>query len=145
MEDRQMSLFDLGIWSGKMCREPSPAEKPMEQISSRSLKKSAASRKQAYLYLDRREGHGLLPGLLWERDSLSLGGYWMLNFGVSPREEIESSLSQILEDTVPARYYLSPTACGGIIRRSEKRGKVLPAILKQALQMQAGQIPVRTM
>ena len=77
-----------------------------------------------------------------------LGEYWMLNFGVSPKEEIESSLSQILEDTVPVKYYLSPTACEGIIRRSEKRGKVLPAILKQALMMQAGQIrpvPEKTM
>ena len=93
----------------------------------------------------RREGHGLLPGLLWEKDSLLLGEYWTLNFGVSPREEIASSLSQILEDTVPVKYYLSPTACGGIIRRSEKRGKVLPAILKQALLMQAGQVPEKTM
>ena len=74
-----------------------------------------------------------------------LGEYWTLNFGVSPREEIASSLSQILEDTVPVKYYLSPTTCGGIIRRSEKRGKVLPAILKQALLMQAGQVLEKTM
>lgn len=73
------------------------------------------------------------------------GTFGTLNFGVSPREEIASSLSQILEDTVPVKYYLSPTACGGIIRRSEKRGKVLPAILKQALLMQAGQVPEKTM
>lgn len=90
-------------------------------------------------------GAWTLPGLLWEKDSLLLGEYWTLNFGVSPREEIASSLSQILEDTVPVKYYLSPTACGGIIRRSEKRGKVLPAILKQALLMQAGQVPEKTM
>ena len=140
-----MSLFDLGICSGKTCREPSPVEKHTEPTSTQSSKRSAASKRQTYLYLDRREGHGLLPGLLWEKDSLLLGEYWMLNFGVSPKEEIASSLSQILEDTVPARYYLSPTACGGIIRRSEKRGKVLPAILKQALLMQAGQVPEKTM
>ena len=114
-------------------------EKHTEPTSTQSSKRSAASKRQTYLYLDRREGHGLLPGLLWEKDSLLLGEYWMLNFGVSPKEEIASSLSQILEDTVPEKYYLSPTACGGIIRRSEKRGKELPAILKQALLMQAGQ------
>ena len=134
-----MSLFDLGICFGKMCREPSPVEKHTEPTSTQSSKRAAASKRQTYLYLDRREGHGLLPGLLWEKDSLLLGEYWTLNFGVSPREEIASSLSQILEDTVPVKYYLSPTACGGIIRRSEKRGKELPAILKQALLMQAGQ------
>lgn len=93
-----------------------------------------------------KEADVSIPGPpVWEKDSLLLGEYWTLNFGVSPREEIASSLSQILEDTVPVKYYLSPTACGGIIRRSEKRGKVLPAILKQALLMQAGQVPEKTM
>ena len=95
--------------------------------------------KEAGISLPGPPGGAWTPGLLWEKDSLSLGGYWTLNFGVSPKEEIASSLSQILEDTVPEKYYLSPTACGGIIRRSEKRGKELPAILKQALLMQAGQ------
>ena len=66
-----------------------------------------------------------------------LGEYWTLNFGVCPKEEIESSLSQILEATVPEKYYLSPKACGGIIARAEKRGKELPVILKQALMIQA--------
>lgn len=131
------------LW--ETCREPSPVEKHTEPTSTQSSKRSAVSKRQMYLYLDRREGHGLLPGLLWEKDSLLLGEYWTLNFGVSPREEIASSLSQILEDTVPVKYYLSPTTCGGIIRRSEKRGKVLPAILKQALLMQAGQVLEKTM
>ena len=140
-----MSLFDLGIWSGKMSPEPSQVENLKGQISEESSKKSVVYRRSPYLYLDRRMGYGLLPGLCWDRDSLLLGEYWTLNFGVSPREEIASSLSQILEDTVPVKYYLSPTACGGIIRRSEKRGKVLPAILKQALLMQAGQVPEKTM
>ena len=144
-EGYQMTLDDLGIWSGKMSPEPSQVENLKGQISEESSKKSVVYRRSPYLYLDRREGHRLLPGLLWEKDSLLLGEYWTLNFGVSPREEIASSLSQILEDTVPVKYYLSPTACGGIIRRSEKRGKVLPAILKQALLMQAGQVPEKTM
>ena len=138
MEDGQISLFDLGIWSGKMSPEPSPAEACREQTFTPSLRKSAVYRRSPYLYLDRRAGHGLLPGLLWERDSLLLGGYWMLNFGVSPREEIASSLWQILEDTVPEKYYLSPTACGSIIRRADKRGKKLPEILRKALLIQAG-------
>ena len=87
--------------------------------------------------LDRRTGHGLLPGLFWDRNSLLLGGYWTLNFGESPRDAEESSLSQILEATVPERYYLSPKACGGIIRRAGNRGKKLPPILEAALLMQA--------
>lgn len=54
-----------------------------------------------------------------------------------PRDAEESSLSQILEATVPERYYLSPKACGGIIRRAGNRGKKLPPILEAALLMQA--------
>lgn len=137
MEDGQISLFDLGIWCGKTSPELSPAENQKEKISGESLKKPAVYRRSPYLYLDRRAGHGLLPGLLWDKDSLLLGGYWTLNFGESPRDVEESSLSQILEDTVPEKYYLSPTACGGIIRRSRNRGKMLPEILEQALRMQA--------
>ena len=132
-----MSLFDLGIWSGKMCREPSQAENQKEQILRESSKKSVVYRRSPYLYLDRRMGHGLLPGLLWEKDSLLLGEYWTLNFGVSPKEEIASSLSQILEETPHQKYYLSEKACLGILRRAEKRGKELPEILRLALIRQA--------
>ena len=46
--------------------------------------------------------------------------------------------SQILLDTVPSKYYSSQTACRGILRRSEERGKELPKKLKTALMIQAG-------
>jgi hypothetical protein len=45
------------------------------------------------------------------------------------------SLSDILEvGNVPQRFFLSATACRGILRRAEKRGKVLPVALQAALQ-----------
>ena len=45
------------------------------------------------------------------------------------------SLSDILETgELPPRYYLSATACAGILRRAEKRGKVLPVALREALE-----------
>ena len=72
-EGYQMTLDDLGIWSGKMCREPSQAENQKEQILRESSKKSVVYRRSPYLYLDRRMGHGLLPGLFWDRNSLLLG------------------------------------------------------------------------
>ena len=62
----------------------------------------------------------------------------MLNTGVSPKDVKESFLSQILQDSVPQRYYLSKTACLGILRRAQERGKELPAQLKAALEVQAG-------
>mgnify|MGYP006993875243 CR=1 FL=1 len=123
-----MSLFDLGIWSGKMCREPSQAENQKEQILRESSKKSVVYRRSPYLYLDRRMGHGLLPGLFWDRNSLLLGGYWTLNFGESPSGDAASTLSQILQAGVPEGYYLSPKACQGILRRASVRGKELPGV-----------------
>ena len=67
-----------------------------------------------------------------------LGGSWTLNTGVSPREGLVSSLSQILEDSPPRKYYLSRKACLGILRRARERGKPLPPQLEAALKAQAG-------
>lgn len=46
------------------------------------------------------------------------------------------SLLDILEDagSVPQRFYLSATACAGIVRRAECRGRVLPPLLQTALE-----------
>jgi hypothetical protein len=50
------------------------------------------------------------------------------------KDEGVCSLSDILEaGNVPQRYFLTKKACEGILRRSEKRGKELPADLKLAL------------
>lgn len=132
----QLSLFVPGSWCGKTYQEPSPLQ--MERTSGRCLKKPAGSPTAPYLYLDLRPGGGNLLGPYWETDSLSLGASWMLNTGESPREERGSSLSQILEDAPPPKYYLSRKACLGILRRAEERGKSLPPQLKEALELQAG-------
>ena len=47
------------------------------------------------------------------------------------------TLSQILEANVPVTYYLSATACAGILRRASARGKTLPEILRLALERQS--------
>lgn len=48
--------------------------------------------------------------------------------------EEECSLWQILETgQVDNRFYLSPKACAGILKRAERRGKKLPDLLKLAL------------
>ena len=49
----------------------------------------------------------------WEINSAWLGESWMLNTGESPSAAVESSLSQILEDSPHQRYYLSRNACLG--------------------------------
>ena len=47
-------------------------------------------------------------------------------------------MSQILMAEVPEKYYLSPKACLGILRRASARGKELPEVLKKALERQTG-------
>lgn len=90
------------------------------------------------MFLD-LNGPGNLLGLLyWETLSPWRGGSSMLNTGALPNAAVVSSLSQILQDLVPERYYLSRTACLGILRRARERGKELPLQLKAALMAQAG-------
>ncbi len=92
-----------------------------------------------FMSLDLTPGHGNLLGeFYWEILSPWLGGSWTLNTGVSPREGRVSSLSQILEDSPPRKYYLSRKACLGILRRARERGKPLPPQLEAALNAQAG-------
>ena len=52
------------------------------------------------------------------------------------------SLSSTLETgAIDRRYYLSPKACAGILRRAAKRGKELPQALRLALAAAAGSEP----
>ena len=132
----QLTLFDLGICAGRMSPEPSAPQR--ETTSRRYWKKPAELLTVPYLYLDLREGYGNLLGPYWEINSLLLGEYTMLNTGPSHKGAGVSSLSQILQDTPHQKYYLSKTACLGILRRAKSRGKELPPVLKQALEIQAG-------
>ena len=89
--------------------------------------------------LDLTPGHGNLLGeSYWELISPYAGGAWTLNTGVSPRDARESSLSRILQGAPPTKYYLTPRACLGILRRAFERGKALPKKLERALKIQAG-------
>lgn len=93
--------------------------------------------------LDLTPGHGdLLGDAHWEIYSPLLEDGTLLNTGVAPREPILSSLSSILEPRPHHKYYLSRTACLGILRRADERGKELPEQLKAALMAQAGLAPI---
>ena len=61
---------------------------------------------------------------------------WNHTLAPSLSDDGVCSLSDILEDSgsVPQRYFLSARACAGILRRAEKRGKVLPPALLAALK-----------
>ena len=74
----------------------------------------------------------------WELRSPWREGKRPLNTGAAPRRPIRVSLSGILEAYQALKYYLSKTACLGILRRAFERGKELPKMLARALKIQAG-------
>lgn len=83
-----------------------------------------------------RGGGGQTPDSWTETDIQSLGVSETQLTRECHRDAEESFLWQILEEDVPQKYFLSERACVGILRRSEKRGKPLPEVLKNALMKQ---------
>ena len=146
-EDGQLSLFAQDGCAGKMCPARSAAGRSKGRTSSLSCGKSLELKAVPFLSLDLTPGHGNLLGeSYWELLSPWLGGSSILNTGPAPlKEEDVYSLSQILQDDPPPKYYLSRTACLGILRRAKERGKRLPTQLELALKAQAGLIPIEAL
>ena len=134
----QLSLFGPDGCSGRMSREPSPAVSPEERISGRSLRKRPKWWTRPAMCLDLRRDSGLVLGAFWQTVFPSHGGQSTHNFSECPKEGKESRLSQILQGFAPRKYYLSTTACRGIIQRAKARGKPLPGALLRALEVQGG-------
>lgn len=71
---------------------------------------------------------------VWPSSGMVLrGAAWTVATSESPRDAVVTSLSDILEPSVPSRFYLSSKAAAGILRRAERRGKTLPEHLEHAL------------
>ncbi len=108
----QLTLFTQEQPYGKTSQEPCQATKEPTSVSS------------SQVWLRSGRLHKSTP-------------CWTRNTSESPNvdEEYFSSLSLILQPAkdVPTRYYLSSRAAEGIMRRADRRGKILPEILKQAL------------
>lgn len=77
-----------------------------------------------------------------------------LNISECPNDAVESSLSDILEiGDLPQRFYLSATACQGILRRAKKKKQTVSALTATGVgtcgaddnQGQAGHLVVRTL
>lgn len=60
-----------------------------------------------------------------------------LNISEQPSIPVDTKLSQILEENPDPQYNLTATACAGILRRAERRGKQLPEMLKAVLIRQS--------
>ena len=134
-KEEQMSLFDPDMPFGRMSQVRTV--QTAERTSEPSSKSSAASSTPEFMFLDLRgdAGSPLVP--LWERDFPSHGARWTRNIGVCPKDAVECGLSQILEERVHPKYYLSAKACEGILRRAKRRGVALDPRLEEALERQA--------
>ena len=138
-EAEQLSMFGQDLWHGRTSPAPSARERPRARTSGSFWRRSSALSAIPFQSLDLTPGAGNLLGeFYWELISPWRGGASTLNTGVSPRDAKESSLSQILQAEPPLKYYLSPKACLGILRRAFERGKELPKKLERALKIQAG-------
>ena len=138
-EAEQLSMFGQDLWYGKTFPAPLVQERQRAKTSESFWRRSSALTAIPFQSLDLTPGAGNLLGeFYWELISPWHGGASTLNTGVSPKDAKESSLSQILQADPPLKYYLSPKACLGILRRAFERGKELPKKLERALKIQAG-------
>lgn len=111
--------------------------------SSLSLLPPGSLSKTSLAFVPLTEDGTLPPSFEGWRDSgmWGPGGALTLNTSAWPSDGSGStcSLAEILEPDVPPKYWLSPKACRGILRRAEKRGRELPTLLREALERRAGQ------
>ena len=140
-EGEQASLFAPDTFAGRMSQAASAQARRTGRISGLSWRKLLDYIAPDYQFLDLSLDAGNLLGQYeWTTRSALHGGCWLRNSGASPRDAIESFLSQILQAHPPKKYYLTTAACLGILRRAEERGKPLPKALDTALRIQAGLI-----
>ena len=138
-EGEQASLFAPDTFAGRMSQAASAQARRTGRISGLSWRKLLDYIAPDYQFLDLSSDAGNLLGQYeWTTRSALHGGCWLRNTGPSPRDAIESFLSQILQERPPKKYYLTTAACLGILRRAEERGKPLPKALDTALRIQAG-------
>ncbi len=126
MVNIQLSLF------GRMY--PVLFHQQTEQILKPCLKKS-----QNPIFQCLQVENGVTQEWLEGQQLTQLGECLTLNFGEYPNVENVSTLSEILEDNAPEKYYLSPKACLGILRRAKNKGRKLPDNLRIALEQKVAE------
>jgi len=129
----QLTMFDLPLES----LQPASSGKTSRASSAPRTTHSGAfwqalPEKMSHFSHQGADGQTLV--LCMDQRAQSHGGPWTPNISEWPNDAAVCSLSQALETgSIPQRFFLSGTACAGILRRAEKRGKTLPAALQQAL------------
>ena len=111
-EGEQASLFAPDTFAGRMSQATSAQARRTGRISGLSWRKLLDYIAPDYQFLDLSSDAGNLLGQYeWTIRSALHGGCWLRNTGASPRDAIESFLSQILQAHPPKKYYLTTAAC----------------------------------
>lgn len=141
--DDQTLLFDFSnsptgstpeSSSGKTSQASSPCKTTRSAVSLQDwLERMPHSFRQK-----NQEDDGQTRVWLLDPGAPQLGVSSTLNISEWPNDANVCSLSQVLEPSVHSKYFLSPRACAGILRRAANRGKDLPPMLLRALQAVAG-------
>ena len=126
MENIQLSLF------GRMYSE-------LFQVTTERILEPCLKKSQTPIFQCLQVENGQPQEWLEGERLTPLGESLMLNIGEYPSVENESTLSEILEDNVPEKYYLSPKACLGILRRAKNKGRKLPDNLRIALEQKVAE------
>lgn len=126
MENIQLSLF------GRMYSE-------LFQVTTERILEPCLKKSQTPIFQCLQVANGQPQEWLEGERLTPLGESLMLNIGEYPSVENESTLSEILEDNVPEKYYLSPKACLGILRRAKNKGRKLPDNLRIALEQKVAE------
>ena len=163
IKGEQLTLQDLDTLSMKTYREQPQAT--VARTSAASSKRSQKSSKPMFISLDMRGNGPTEEASSWTTEALlglsrmpNIGAYrnaenesvsyatstdlqhqgfcLTLNLSERPRMANPTLLSEVLEEEADAKYELSPKACAGILNRSNRRGKQLPGILREALEQQ---------
>jgi len=138
-------LSVAGKRAGLVGEEADYSGKLQDLLKKRKL--SGSSLKMSLVFLPQTKEKILEWSLeRWPTSGIaSLGGCLMLSTSEFPKGEgVSSSLADVLQtDSVQQKYYLSPKACEGILRRANRRGKTLPPALQEALVNQVSQATQR--
>jgi len=78
-------------------------------------------------------GRWAKAGMVRSRGEVQLGESWTLNTGEFPNVERESILCEILEQSVPEKYFLSAKVCWAMLQRAEDMKRDMPDRLRIAL------------
>lgn len=121
---------DLASWTREVCSCLSSSA-VLEKLSP-----AGSSGRTSPEFCHRTKGEPLAPfsGSWKTAGMLYRGECWTLSSSEYPSDAAVCFLSAILCQDAPQEYFLTPTACEGIIRRAERRGRSLPPTLKGALE-----------